>query len=252
MLPEQRPRVLIGDDHALVAEAIRSLIAAEFDVIGIVGDGRALVQAAEELKPDVVLIDIGMPKLNGLDAGQRIKQTSPQTKIIYVTMNMDPLLVEEALAKGASAYLLKTVSRHELVDAVRTALGDSKHTAGYRHTASNPKVLHRNGSTLELTNRQRDVLQLLAEGLSMKQVAGVLNLATRTVAFHKYRLMESLGLTNDADIVQFAIRNHMLFVEGSSKAPASESSSLTPNLRVFTPITKRVPASVADRKVKAA
>jgi DNA-binding NarL/FixJ family response regulator len=251
MFPGQRAKVLIGDDHALVAEAIRSLLAAEFDVIGIVGDGRALVQASEALKPDVVLIDIGMPKLNGLDAGQRIKHESPQTKIIYVTMNMDPLVVEEALAKGASAYLLKTVGRDELIGAVRAALGEGKQAAGDRHSASTAKVFHPNGSTLELTNRQRDVLQLLAEGLSMKQVAGVLNLATRTVAFHKYRLMEALGLTNDADIVQFAIRNHMLFVEGSSKMPLGENTPSAPKLRVLTPVTRRL-SSAVDRKIKAA
>jgi DNA-binding NarL/FixJ family response regulator len=204
-----RPRILIADDHTLVAEAVKRMLTQEFNVVGVLTNGRDLVEAARTLKPDLVLTDIAMPKLNGLDAGQRIKEASPGTRIIYLTMNADPEVAAEAYARGASAVVAKTSVYSELVQTIRHVLNENQE-AGPSKVA--PEKEGR--EPIPLTNRQRDVLQLLAEGLLMKEVASVLNLTTRTVAFHKYRIMQILNLQSDADLVQFAIRKHILFVEG--------------------------------------
>jgi DNA-binding NarL/FixJ family response regulator len=163
-----------------------------------------------------VLVDIGMPLLNGLEAAQRIKRILPTTKIVYVTMNQDPDLMEEAFRMGASAYLPKTSAGYELVNAIRVALAGELYLPpmfAYRTHANDELrcgLMGADGSR-GLTDRQREVLQLLAEGKSMKEVAAVLNLTTRTVAFHKYRLMETLHLKNDAEVVQYAIRHRIIF-----------------------------------------
>ena len=209
----QRIRILIADDHALVAEALKKMLERDYEIAGVVHDGRALVEAAAESRPDVVLVDIGMPKLNGLDAANRIRRTTHGCRIIYLTMNADPLLHEEAIAHGASAFLPKTVSREELCAAIRAAVPASSSESPEAVTKVDDEV------TDVLTDRQRDVLQLLAEGLSMKQVGGILNLATRTIAFHKYRIMETLGLKNDAELFQFAISKRIVFLDGTRGAP---------------------------------
>jgi DNA-binding NarL/FixJ family response regulator len=205
-----QPRILIADDHILVAEALKRMLNQEFTVVGVVTNGRDLVEAATSLKPDLVLTDIAMPKLNGLDAGQRIKEAAPGTRIIYLTMNDDPEVAAEAYARGASAVVTKTSVYSELVQTIRQALNENQEVG----CPSKPAPAQEGGEPIPLTNRQRDVLQLLAEGLLMKEVASVLNLTTRTVAFHKYRIMQILNLQSDADLVQFAIRKHLLFVEG--------------------------------------
>ena len=211
MCAASRPRVLIADDHVLVAEALDKLLGTNFDVVAKVHDGRALIDAAQTFTPDVILVDIGMPLLNGLDAAERIKRVIPQAKIIYVTINRDPDLVAESLRRGADGYLLKTSAASELIIAVQCALSGSIYVSPALQVS---QPLHRctNITSIQtkLTDRQLDVLQLLAEGRSMKEVAGVLNLTTRTVAFHKYRLMAGLSLRNDAEIVQYALRNHIL------------------------------------------
>ena len=211
MCAASRPRVLIADDHVLVAEALDKLLGTNFDVVAKVHDGRALINAAQTFTPDVILVDIGMPLLNGLDAAERIKRVIPQAKIIYVTINRDPDLVAESLRRGADGYLLKTSAASELIIAVRCALSGSIYVSPELQVS---QPLHRctNITPIQtkLPDRQLDVLQLLAEGRSMKEVAGVLNLTTRTVAFHKYRLMAGLSLRNDAEIVQYALRNHIL------------------------------------------
>ena len=217
MSDANRPRILIADDHALVAEALHKLLQADFDVIGIVHDGRCLVQTAQELRPDVILVDIGMPLLNGMQAAQRIKRILPAVKLVYVTINQDPELVVEAFRRGASGYLPKTSAGSELVIAIRTVLkGEiylspllTKNKDGAAR-AEHPTVPEEATRRI-LTDRQLEVLQLLAEGKSMKEVAAVLNLATRTVAFHKYRLMQNLHLKNDAEVVQYAIRQRIIF-----------------------------------------
>jgi DNA-binding NarL/FixJ family response regulator len=206
------PRLLIGDDHALVAEAIQQLLMPDFDVVAVVNDGRKLIEAAEKLHPDVVLVDVGMPKLNGIDAAARIRRTLPDVQIIYLTMNADPMIEQEALAGGAAAFLPKTVAPETLRKTIYDALGR-------RQDPHPERAAPQRDERFTLTDRQRDVLQLLAEGLSMKQVGDVLNLATRTVAFHKYRIMDLLGLHNDSELFQFAIRHRLIFLDGTRGAP---------------------------------
>jgi DNA-binding NarL/FixJ family response regulator len=209
-----KPRILIADDHILVAEACKKLLEPEYDVVGIVRDGRALVQAAAELKPKVVLVDIGMPILNGLDAGQQIKEATPSIKVVYLTMTSDVELAAEAFRRKASGYILKTCAAQELLVALRTILrGGSylsptipRETVGF--LMRQDKEFIEEGS--RLTERQREVLQLLAEGKSMKEVAAILSVATRTVAFHKYRMMEQLKLRSNAELIQYAMKHHLI------------------------------------------
>jgi DNA-binding NarL/FixJ family response regulator len=221
MCAASRPRVLIADDHVLVAEAFKQFLARDFEVVAVVHDGRSLIQAAHQLLPDVVLVDLGMPLLNGLDAAERIKRTAPDVKIIFVTVDASPELVAEAFRRGASGYLLKDSAGSDLVAAIRCALRgerfvSSSVTAPRKPASPSAKV---NAAPSQLTERQRDVLQLLAEGRSMKEVASVLALTTRTVAFHKYRIMENLGLRNNAEVMQYAMREHLVFAR--TRRPAA-------------------------------
>ena len=202
-----RPRVLLADDHRLVVEACVSLLEPECKVLGIVADGRTLLSSALALRPDVIVLDIGMPLLNGLDAGRQLKQSMPAVKLIFLTMNEDPDLAKEALRIGASGYLLKTSAARELPEAIRVAVrGDTYVTsqASQRMVESFIQGGDRPGAG-ELTFRQREVLQLLAEGLSMKEAASVLRVTARTVAFHKYRVMQQFRLKSNAELIQFAI-----------------------------------------------
>jgi DNA-binding NarL/FixJ family response regulator len=209
-----RSRVLIADDHNLVAELCKRLLETEFDVIGVVSDGRTLVRAALELKPDVIVADIGMPILNGLDAGRQIKTMLPAVKLVYLTMSSDLEVASEAFRCGASGYLLKTCAANEMVTAVRMALrGRSYISSALSRDAVD--FLRRQDKELveegeRLTVRQREVLQLLAEGKVMKEVGSILNMTTRTVAYHKYRIMEVLGAKSNAELVKYAIRNHIV------------------------------------------
>ena len=205
-----RPRILIADDHTLIAEAFKELLATDFDVVGVVHDGRLLLQKAQELKPDVVLVDIGMPLLNGLQAAQKIKRILPDTKLVYVSVNQDPDLVMEAFRQGASAYLPKTSAGSELVVAIQMAMKGEVYLSPALSPNTDETPVGQSGEAV-LTERQLEVLQLLAEGKSMKEVAAVLNLTTRTVAFHNYRLMHHLHLKNDAEVVQYALSRHIIF-----------------------------------------
>jgi DNA-binding NarL/FixJ family response regulator len=209
-----RSRVLIADDHNLVAELCKRLLETEFNVVGTVSDGRALVRAAAELKPDVVVLDIAMPILNGLDAGRQLKEMLPAIKLVYLTMNPDAELAAEAFRRGASGYLLKTCAAAEMVVSVREVLRGKAYisSALSRDTVN---FLRRQDKELaredeRLTERQREVLQLLAEGKVMKEVGGILHMTTRTVAYHKYRIMEVLGAKSSAELVKYAVRNHMV------------------------------------------
>ena len=215
-MAENQPRILIADDHRLVAEALKNLLVLEFNVVGVVGDGRTLVQATLDMKPDVVLVDIAMPQLNGLDAGRRIKQALPNTKIIYLTGHNDPDVMAEAFAIGASGFVLKTSAFSALIQAIHDALTDQVQAP--LEASSQTLDTNLEQPTTTLTPRQRDVLQLLAEGLSMKEIGHALNLATRTVAFHKYRIMETLDLHSNAELVQFAIRKHLVFLDTPIKS----------------------------------
>lgn len=209
-----RPRILVADDHTLVAELCRRLLETEFEVVGVVNDGRAMVRLACELKPDVIVVDIGMPVLNGLDAAKQVKAAMPAVKILFLTMNSHVEVAAEAFRLGASGYLLKTCAAAEMVTAVREVLRGKSYMS---QTLCKDEInyLRRKDIKLEeedqrLTERQREVLQLLAEGKVMKEIGGILNMTTRTVAFHKYRIMESLGARSNAELVRYAVRNHMV------------------------------------------
>ena len=202
-----RPRVLLADDHRLVVEACVTLLEPECEVVGIVTDGRAVIPQAIELRPDAIVLDVSMPLLNGLDAGRQLKQTMPDVKLIYMTMNEDPDVAREALGLGASGFLLKTSAARELPVAIRAAMGGNTYVtsrASQRMVESSIQVGDRSTSG-ELTSRQREVLQLLAEGFTMKEAAGVLHITARTIAFHKYRVMQQFRLKSNAELIQFAI-----------------------------------------------
>ncbi len=208
-----RARLLIADDHTLLAEACKSLLEPEFEVVGIVDNGRALLRMAGELKPEVVIVDIAMPQLNGLDAADQIKRLLPATKLVFLTMNMSPEVAAEAFRRGASGYVVKSSAAEELVIAIRRALRSESYMSP-SITKETVDYLLRSGSSYagekHITARQSEILQLLAEGKSMKEVAGVLNLRPGTVAFHKYRMMETLGLKTNAELLQYAIKHHLV------------------------------------------
>jgi len=206
-----RPRILIADDHTLITEAFAKLLASQFDVVATVYDGRSLIETALRLQPDVILVDIGMPVLNGFEAAQRIMRTLPSVKVIYVTVNHDPDLVAEAVRRGASGYLPKTAAAAELISAIHRALnGDCYLSPQLQSTASSSSSKPVSALSL-LTDRQMEILQLVAEGKSMKEVGAVLSLKRRAVAYHKYRIKKNLHLRSDAQIVQYAIRHHVVF-----------------------------------------
>lgn len=212
MEPRHRARLVIADDHTLLAEACKHLLEPEFDVVGIADNGRALLQLASELKPEIVILDIAMPQLNGLDAGKQIKHLLPATKLVFLTMNMSPEVAAEAFRSGASAYVVKSSAASELVRAVRRALRSESYLSP-DITKETVDFLLRSGTSQSLekrlTPRQNEILHLLAEGMSMKAIAAVLNLKPGTVAFHKYKMMETLGLKSNAELLQYAIRHHV-------------------------------------------
>jgi DNA-binding NarL/FixJ family response regulator len=203
-----RPRILLADDHVLLAQALEHLLQPEFDVVGTVSDGRALLKAAGDLTPDVVVVDIGMPLLNGLDAGEQLKAQHPHIKVIYLTQNREPRFAIEAFRRQASGYLLKDSAASELTTAIRDALRGKTYVSpviarGIQDEMATPVA---QVELRELSPREREVLQLLAEGKSMKEVAAVLDISPRTVEFHKYRIMELLRVKTNAELVQQAIK----------------------------------------------
>ncbi len=209
-----RPHIMIADDHAFLADACKKLLEPEFDVVATVGDGRALVRIAATLKPRVIVLDVGMPLLNGLDAGQQIKQMLPSVKLVFLTMNTDPGLAAEAFRHGASGYVLKTCAALDLIFAIREVLKGRSYLCSAIAKETVDVLLHRNKESIEegdqLSRRQREVLQLLTEGKTMKEAAYVMNLSTHTVAFHKLRIMEKLNVNSNTELVQYAIRNHII------------------------------------------
>ena len=209
-----RPRILIAEDHLMLAELCKRYLEAEFDVVGIVSNGQELLSLACQMKPDVIVLDIAMPILNGLDAGERAKRVLPAVKLVYLTMNPDPQVAVEAFSRGASGYLLKTGASNELLIAVRSVLrGKPYLSSGLSKDQVDAIRWDRYRQTdfqESLTDRQRDVLQLLAEGKQMKEVGDILNMSTRTVAFHKYRIMSALGARSTAELVRHAVRLRMV------------------------------------------
>lgn len=208
-----KPRVIVADDHTLVAEALCQVISPHCEVVATVPDGHALLESVVCHKPDIVVIDISMPLLNGLEAGRQIKATMPSVRLIYLTMNEDPDLAVEAMRFGASGYVLKKSAGSELLQAIEAALRGKSYVTrqiarGMQESLiRNPQV---RSCSKSLTPRQREVIQLLAEGNSMKQAAAVLRVAPRTIAFHKYRIMQDLGLKTTAELVQFAVKTHIV------------------------------------------
>ena len=206
----KRTRIMLADDHMLLMDAVRNLLEPEFDVIGTFPNGEALVKAAEELAPDVAVLDVCMPLLNGLSACTRLRVLLPKLKIIFLTMNQDAETAGEAFRAGANGYVLKTSAASELTTAIREVI-----RGGYFATPSLTEGMI--GSFVQnfkkmrpandLTSRQKEVLQLLIEGRSMKQVAQVLNITPRTVAFHKYSMMEQLNITSSAELISYAVAN---------------------------------------------
>lgn len=208
-----RVRILLADDHTLFCNLLRDLLEPEYEVVGSVSDGRELLKAADSLCPDVVLVDIGMPSLNGLDAGRRLKQANPRVKLIYLTMNNNIEYAREAIQAGASAFILKNSKSSELLHAIRDALKGVSYMAPEIRRALNevflrdPKAVDR---PQHLTDRQREVLQMLAEGRSLREIASLLQISYRTVRFHKVRIMEELGISKNAELVKYAIKHGMI------------------------------------------
>jgi len=206
------PRLMLADDHTILMEGFRKLLEPQYEIVGTVSDGRALMEMAPKLNPDVIVADIGMPLMNGLEAGLRLKQQMPTTKLI-LTMNEDPDLAVEAMRSGACGYLLKTSAADELLRAIQLALKGKSYVTPQiargmqKSFIKNPSV---KGQAKTLTARQREVVQLLAEGKSMKEVANILKVTPRTVAFHKYRVMEVLSIETTAELIQFAIKSKIL------------------------------------------
>jgi DNA-binding NarL/FixJ family response regulator len=206
-----RPRVLLADDHVLLLGAFAKLLAEECEIVGQVSDGRALVAAAETLEPDVVVLDISMPLLNGLEAGRQIKQRFRNIKLVFLTMNENADLAAEAFRLGASGYVLKRSAPNELATAIREVVQGRSYVTPLVTEGLVGSLQHVNElQTEELTGRQREVLQLLAEGHSMKEVASMLSLTPRTVAFHKYRMMEQLKIKSTAELIQYAVKHHIV------------------------------------------
>jgi DNA-binding NarL/FixJ family response regulator len=205
----KRVRILLADDHTLFCSLLRDLLEPEYEVVGSVRDGRELLEAAASLSPDVVLADIGMPLLNGLDAGRRLKQVNPQIKVIYLTMNNNVEYAREALQAGASAFVLKNSLSSELLQAIRDALRGVSYVAPEIRKAMSetfirdPKAVNR---PQHLTDRQREVLQMLAEGRSLGEIAGLLQISYRTVRFHKLKIMEELGISKTSELIKYAMK----------------------------------------------
>jgi DNA-binding NarL/FixJ family response regulator len=211
----KRTRVLLADDHRLLADALKSILEPKYDVVASVTDGRALLEAAEKLRPEVIVLDIAMPKLNGLDAARSLKQKMPAVKLIFMTMNEDPYLVGEAFRAGGSAFLLKQAAAFELLDAIAEVLRGGTYVSPQaaeglsRISLREPKGREQ---APEPTPRQKEVIQLLAEGRTMKEVAQVLNITTRTVASHKYGVMDLLQIKSNAELIQYAIKRGIISV----------------------------------------
>jgi len=207
-----KARLLLADDHVLVVEAFKKLLEPEFEVVGVASDGRELLQFAPITRPDVILLDLGMPLLNGFDAGQKLKKLLPATKILVVTMNEDVDTAAAALREWASGYVLKSSDVTELRKAIIAVMNGKKYIS--------PRIADRHfeqfirdpcgPQTRPLTTRQREVLQLLGEGRSMKQAAAELHVTARTIAFHKYSIMEEYGLRNNSEFLRFAIKQQVV------------------------------------------
>ena len=211
-----RPRILLADDHRMVAEGLKSLLAGEFDLAGVVEDGRALVESARRLRPDVIVADITMPHLNGIDALAQLKKDNPSVRMVFLTMHQDAVYARRALEAGASGYVLKHSAPTELVMAIHAALEGktfiTPSLTGEVLQAMKLDPKKAKDPVASLTSRQREILQLLAEGRSAKEIAATLGISPRTVEFHKYQMMESLQLQSSAELTHFAIKHGIVAI----------------------------------------
>jgi len=212
----EKPRVLLADDHRIVLEGLRSLLQSEFEIVGEVDDGRTLVAEAERLRPELVVADISMPNLNGIDAARQIKRIDARIRIVFLTMHADVTYAAGAFEAGASGFVLKHSAPRELILAMREAMQGKTYITPM--IAGDLIDSFQNGTPLkgelkaDLSPRQREVLQLIAEGNSIKEVAATLRISTRTVEFHKYRIMEQLNIKTSAELVQYAVKHGVISV----------------------------------------
>lgn len=207
----KKPRVLLADDHKIVLEGLRGLLSAEFELVGEAANGQELLERARELAPDVVVADISMPLLNGIDAVRKMREEGGTAKVVFLTMHPDVVYATRALDVGASGYVLKHSASDELVEAIKVALRGGTYLSPQVRNPAVTELMdetrrHVKG-TIELTGRQREVLQLLAEGKSAKEIGGLLGISARTVETHKYKMMDDLGVKTSAELVQYAVKN---------------------------------------------
>jgi DNA-binding NarL/FixJ family response regulator len=207
----KRITILLADDHAIVIEGLRRILARkQFKIVGAVSDGHALVKAAHELKPDITITDIAMPLLNGIEAARQIRGHNPQAKIIFLTMHPEVIYARQALSAGGSGYVLKTSAGDELVTAINEALAGRVYVTESIARAVDAGAASGASRLDNMTRRQREVLQLLAEGRQAKEIAATLNLSPKTVEFHKYRLMDVLGVRTIAELARYAAKNGLV------------------------------------------
>lgn len=211
-----RPRILIADDHQILAEGVRGLLEPEFEVVGVVGDGRELMTAAKKLKADVIVADVTMPSLNGIEAAAQMRDAGSTAKVVIMTMHRDVAYARRAIEAGVFGFVLKHSASSELVTAIREALQGRTYItpiiAGELFQSYREGDLETSDSSHRLTVRQREVLQLIAEGRSAKEIAAILKISTRTAEAHKAHILEVLGLRSTAELVQYAIRNGIISV----------------------------------------
>src|SRR5277367_558932 len=208
-----RPHLLIADDHAIFAEALRGLLEKTYFVVGIVSDGRALVSEAARLKPDVVVVDVAMPLLNGLDAARRVKEQAPNIKVVFLTMKDDPNLAAAALELGSIGFVLKSSAARELRTAIDHVLRNESYLVPQLRSEDwVERKARAQQFSKALTPRQRDVIQLFAEGYPIKQIADQLNLSEKTIEFHKHHIMQSFNLKSNAELVLFALKHDLITI----------------------------------------
>ena len=210
----KKPRVLLADDHQIMLEGLKSLLGCEFEVVGSVEDGRALVEQAALLHPDVIVADISMPQLNGIEAARQIKKTDQNIKIVFLTMHLDATYAANAFEAGASGFVLKHSAPSELITAIQDVMKGQTYVtpliAGELIRTYREGDLQKKDLVKKISPRQREILQLLAEGKSGKEIASILNISARTVEFHKYRMMEQLNIRTSAELVQYAVKHGII------------------------------------------
>lgn len=218
-----RARVLLADDHSLILEGIRKLLESQYEVVGVADNGDMLVREADRTRPDLVVLDVSMPILNGIDAGREIRRTQPRVKLVFISMHSNAVYVRKAMEAGASAYVLKSGASEELLTAIeraregRTFLSPGLSYELIEDVTQRSRMDARH--VLELTSRQKQILQMIAEGKQNKEVAGILHISVRTVEFHRSRLMTRLGARTLAELIRFALQEGLIVLPPSASGP---------------------------------